>query len=126
LPPSDRTRRLQSPCSPLEGLPRERGGREGHGSSQPHTVVAEFPDGTVEENSTTVQLYGDGRFTAMARTVGVTAAVGCEMVLSGHVQEKGVLTPVSKNIYGRALEMLEREGLVFEETCVVRRKKERK
>ena len=125
LPLSDRSSRLKSLCSLLEGrLAYEEGERDM--VLMAHTVVAEFPDGTVEEHTSTMQLYGDERFTAMAKTVGVTAAVGCEMVLSGHVQEKGVLTPVSKNIYGRALEMLEREGLVFEETCVVRRKKERK
>ena len=72
-----------------------------------------------------MQLYGDGRFTAMARTVGVTAAVGCEMVLAGRVQEKGAVTSASESVYGRALEMLEEEGIGFEETCIVRRKKGR-
>ena len=55
-----------------------------------------------------------GGSTAMAKTVGLTAAAGCELVLSGGLSG-GVHQPVAKSVYGPVLEMLEKEGLIFEE-----------
>ncbi|GMI25668.1 hypothetical protein TeGR_g12644, partial [Tetraparma gracilis] len=88
-----------------------------------HDIVGEFPGGKEEVWSSTMQLYGDERFTAMGKTVGVTAAIGAEMVLDGWIKEKGVLTPMTKNIYEKGLELLEQEGLVFQESCTVVEKK---
>ena len=56
----------------------------------------------------------------MAKTVGITAAVGVELVLGngdGPVQG-GVHIPISPQFYGPGLRMLEEEGLRFvEETA---------
>ena len=51
----------------------------------------------------------------MARTVGLTAAIGVELLLSNGWGEGGVLIPVHKAIYEPALFLLEKEGIIFEE-----------
>jgi alpha-aminoadipic semialdehyde synthase len=88
-----------------------------------HDFKAEFPDGRLEHHVSTMQLYGDDRYTAMGKTVGVTCAIGTEMVLDGWIKEKGVLTPMTKNIYEKGLELLEEQGLIFDESCTVSYKK---
>ena len=56
---------------------------------------------------------------AMCKTVGYTAAIGAEMILRGDIVDKGVLTPMDKSIYVKGLELLEEEGLIFDESCEV-------
>jgi alpha-aminoadipic semialdehyde synthase len=45
--------------------------------------------------------YGEqpGGDSAMARTVGTTAAIASQMVLDGEIQEHGMLRPISKAVY---------------------------
>jgi len=113
--------RVKSLCDLLEG-------RLGYGEKErdmvamAHDIVAEFPDGTLEQHDSTLLMYGDDQFSAMGRTVGVTCAIGTEMVIDGWIKEKGVLVPMTKNIYDKGLELLEKEGMKFEESCRVIRK----
>ena len=61
--------------------------------------------------------YGDpGGETSMARTVGITTAIAVDLVLKGAISERGMLTPVAKEVYEPALELLEAEGFAFSET----------
>jgi len=85
-----------------------------------HDIRAEFPDGTIEKHRSNLQVYGEvAKMSAMCKTVGYTAAIGAEMILRGDIVDKGILTPMDKSIYGKGLELLEEEGLVFDETCEV-------
>lgn len=60
--------------------------------------------------------YGDPNgTTAMAKTVGVTAALGAQMILDGALKRTGVAIPTTPDIYGPCLEALGREGLHFKE-----------
>lgn len=57
----------------------------------------------------------DARYTAMAKTVGLPAALCAEEILSGRFQKKGVLIPIYTEIYEPVLEKLVRYRIVFEE-----------
>ena len=55
----------------------------------------------------------------MAKTVGLTAAVGVELLLaSDSAAMSGVMVPVEKEIYEPALDLLAKEGIVFDERVV--------
>ena len=85
-----------------------------------HDIQAQFPDGTVEKHRSNLQVYGEvATMSAMCKTVGYTAAIGTEMILGGDIQHKGILTPMDKSVYSKGLELLEKEGLVFDESCDV-------
>jgi alpha-aminoadipic semialdehyde synthase len=61
---------------------------------------------------------GGGLVTAMARTVGFTAAIAAQLILDGAVpsaRRGGVVTPVTRDWYGPILEALEGEGIVVKE-----------
>jgi hypothetical protein len=51
----------------------------------------------------------------MNRTVGLPAAVGARLVLEGKISSRGVLVPVTPEIYEPALVELERLGITFSE-----------
>ena len=85
-----------------------------------HDIRATFPDGTMENHSSSLQVYGHvNQMSAMCQTVGYTAAIGAELILNGDITEKGILTPMTPNIYEKSLDLLEEEGLVFDEFCTV-------
>mmetsp|Transcript_9073 Transcript_9073/g.6832 ORF Transcript_9073/g.6832 Transcript_9073/m.6832 type:complete len:107 (+) Transcript_9073:1162-1482(+) len=54
-------------------------------------------------------------YTSMALTVGVTAAIVTRMILEGRIKERGVLSPIHKDIYEPCLKELEKFGVRFEE-----------
>ncbi|GBG26799.1 Saccharopine dehydrogenase NAD+, L-lysine-forming [Hondaea fermentalgiana] len=76
-----------------------------------------FNDG---ERSSKLLVYGSKSDTAMARTVGLTAAIGVELMLDPvdplASRATGVLVPTLKSIYKPALDRLASEGLVFHES----------
>ena len=49
----------------------------------------------------------------MAKTVGLTAAIGMRLVLEGKVKERGVLSPITKELYDPCLKELEKHGVVM-------------
>ena len=53
--------------------------------------------------------------TAMARTVGLPVAMAAKAVLNGRISERGVLLPVSPEIYEPILDELEEHGVTFRE-----------
>lgn len=60
--------------------------------------------------------YGEpGRFTAMAKSVGLTAALGVEWLLTVDSRPRGVLLPTQPQIYQPLLSKLERLGMGFKE-----------
>jgi saccharopine dehydrogenase-like NADP-dependent oxidoreductase len=61
--------------------------------------------------------YGDPKsYSAMAKTVGIPAAIAVQLILNGVIKEKGVIAPMSKDIYEPMLSILEAEGILFKET----------
>lgn len=57
----------------------------------------------------------DQHHTAMAKTVGLPLAIATRMILEGKVKERGVLRPISKDIYLPVLKELEKNGISFSE-----------
>jgi saccharopine dehydrogenase-like NADP-dependent oxidoreductase len=53
--------------------------------------------------------------TAMAKTVGLPVAIATKLILKNKITEKGVVIPVSKEIYSQILPELTTYGVVFED-----------
>lgn len=90
-----------------------------------HHVLAHWPtDGRVESIVSTLALTGGGTAgmpSAMARTVGLTAAFGVRLLLSAEGRDRlggGVHIPTSPAVYGAVLPLLAAEGVRFDaERC---------
>lgn len=80
-----------------------------------HDIKASFDDGSAESHSCSMQLFGNDSMTAMCKTVGYTAAIGTKLILEGDITKKGLLLPTSKDVYTPSLDLLNKEGIVFEE-----------
>jgi alpha-aminoadipic semialdehyde synthase len=81
-----------------------------------HEFGIEYEDGKKEKRTSTFVGYGsDKGDTIMAKTVGLSAAIGVQLILQDAVQGRGVLTPTTPDIYGPALARLEVEGVRFSE-----------
>ena len=53
--------------------------------------------------------------TAMAKTVGLPLAIATRMILEEKITERGVLLPLSRDIYKPVLSELANNGIVFNE-----------
>jgi len=79
-----------------------------------HQMDVVFEDQTCERLTYTMVDTGDAAgMSAMARTVGLPAALAMEMMLSGELQLKGCILPTIEDIYRPILERLRQEGLSF-------------
>ncbi len=58
----------------------------------------------------------DQTYTAMAKTVGLPVAMATLQILNNNIQARGVLLPITKEIYEPILSELEQFGVVFNET----------
>ncbi|XP_054476363.1 alpha-aminoadipic semialdehyde synthase, mitochondrial-like [Anoplopoma fimbria] len=77
-------------------------------------VGLRHPTGELETKHISLAVYGDpSGFSAMAKTVGYPAAIAARMVLDGEIMTKGLVVPMTKDIYGPALACLKEEGLHF-------------
>ncbi|TNN41235.1 Alpha-aminoadipic semialdehyde synthase, mitochondrial [Liparis tanakae] len=77
-------------------------------------VGLRHPTGELETKHISLAVYGDpSGFSAMAKTVGYPAAIAARMVLDGEILTKGLVVPMTKDIYGPALACLKEEGLHF-------------
>lgn len=81
-----------------------------------HTFEAAHPDGQREKITSTLIDYGipHGEF-AMARTVGLPAAIGTKLILEGKINRAGVHIPVLPDIYRPILEELKGLDIAFTE-----------
>jgi len=81
-----------------------------------HKFVAEDSQGLKEGITSTLIDYGTpGGDTAVARTVGLPAAIGSKLILEGKIDLTGVHIPTIPIIYQSVLEELEHQGLVCSE-----------
>jgi hypothetical protein len=58
---------------------------------------------------------GGGGWSAMARTVGIPAAITAQLLLDGGVAARGVLRPMTREVYAPVLDKLRAEGIEFRE-----------
>ena len=64
-----------------------------------HKFEIEHKDGKKETKTSTLIEYGDPKgFTAMAKLVGVPAAVAVKQILNGTLSQKGILAPMTPEI----------------------------
>ena len=85
-----------------------------------HCLEYDIGNNMVEQVKGSLMSLGNDEDTAMARTVGITAALGAKMVLEGTFASpdspyKGVIRPLDPLFVDTMLERLEQENIVFEE-----------
>ncbi|MEE6521358.1 hypothetical protein FKM82_019525, partial [Ascaphus truei] len=72
------------------------------------------PSGHLEDKNISLVVYGDvNGYSAMAKTVGYPTAIAAKMVLDGEIDGKGMVIPLTKNIYGPILERVTEEGILY-------------
>ncbi len=82
-----------------------------------HEFGAAYADHS-EMTTSTLLAYGiPGGDSAMARTVGLPAAIAARLLLEGTLQRSGVLIPILPEVFEPVLTELERHGIRFEEDC---------
>lgn len=80
-----------------------------------HEFIARYP-GRQEEITSTMVDYGiPGGDSSMARSVGLPAAIASRLVLEGKITRKGVVVPVTPDIYEPVLAELDDMGIQLEE-----------
>jgi saccharopine dehydrogenase-like NADP-dependent oxidoreductase len=83
---------------------------------QHHEFIAEFGQDRKEKiTATMVETGVPGEDSAMARTVGLPAAIAAGLILKGKITLSGVRIPVVPEIYEPVLTILETMGIGFEE-----------
>jgi len=73
-------------------------------------------DSVKEKHTMTLIAYGQEGASAMSRTVGIPVAIAAELILEGAVKERGVIAPVTEEIYKPLLQRLVEYGLEFTES----------
>lgn len=79
-----------------------------------HDINIEWPDSSKEKRNIDLVVYGDstpGGYSAMAKTVGYPAGIAASMILAGEIQDKGVIVPISNQIYITMIKRLRNEGI---------------
>ena len=82
-----------------------------------HEIEGTYPSGERQQVISTLVEYGQPEGdSAMARTVGLPAAIAAAMILDGRISDNGVLVPVVPSIYKPILdELTEVAGIAFAE-----------
>jgi len=82
-----------------------------------HEVRVVFPaTGVTQLHTATLIQYTEDGVTSMSKTVGLTAAIGTQLILDGAVEKTGMVTPVTPEWYEPMLHVLHKEGVKFHET----------
>lgn len=68
-----------------------------------------------EKHSSLVVIGENDQLTAMAKTVGLPLALGCELILDGKLPDRGAILPIKKSVYRPVLEQLKEMGIEFVE-----------
>jgi len=98
-----------------------------------HIFDIQWPKGRQEKRLSTLISYGGdggklnkktggggaGGWSAMSRTVGLPAAIATQLILDGAIKSKGVITPVTSELYIPILDSLKKEGIECVEKTVV-------
>ncbi|XP_013929333.1 PREDICTED: alpha-aminoadipic semialdehyde synthase, mitochondrial [Thamnophis sirtalis] len=79
------------------------------------------PSGHLEDKYINLVVYGDDKgYSAMAKTVGYPTAIVAKMILEGEINSKGVIVPLTKDIYGPILKRIQAEGVAYTTQSVIR------
>uniref|UniRef100_A0A1B6DNM3 Saccharopine dehydrogenase-like C-terminal domain-containing protein n=2 Tax=Clastoptera arizonana TaxID=38151 RepID=A0A1B6DNM3_9HEMI len=103
--------------TPLDSLSQHLSSRLNLGEKERDVVILHhelgilWPSGQKEKRTVNMVEYGDEGASAMARTVGLPAAITAKMVLDGEIQEHGMVYPITPDIYRPLLSRLRAEGL---------------
>ncbi|KAK9873152.1 hypothetical protein WA026_021385 [Henosepilachna vigintioctopunctata] len=82
-----------------------------------HELKITWPGGKKETRGVNFVVYGDiNGHSAMAKTVGIPAAIATKMILDGEIQERGSILPFAPEVYRTILSRLKNEGLTATET----------
>jgi saccharopine dehydrogenase (NADP+, L-glutamate forming) len=86
-----------------------------------HEIEGTYPSGERQQVTSTLVEYGQpGGDSAMARTVGLPAAIAAAMILDGRISDRGVLVPVLPSIYEPILdELTDVAGIAFTERITI-------
>lgn len=80
-----------------------------------HRFRYELMGKRAEINAVLTVTGDDAVYTAMARTVGLPIAIGAKLLLNGKIKERGVLLPVTPDLYDPILDELATQGVAFTE-----------
>lgn len=80
-----------------------------------HEFIARYPDREEKITSTLIDFGIPGGDTAMARTVGLPAAIGTKLILKGEIGLQGVQVPVVPEVYKPVLAELAEQGIGLKE-----------
>jgi saccharopine dehydrogenase (NADP+, L-glutamate forming) len=81
-----------------------------------HEIGATYPDGSKEKFTSTLLDFGQpGGDSAMARTVGLPAAICARLILEDRIKERGALIPILPSIYTPILKELQSFDISFKE-----------
>uniref|UniRef100_A0A8C8SIC3 Alpha-aminoadipic semialdehyde synthase, mitochondrial n=1 Tax=Pelusios castaneus TaxID=367368 RepID=A0A8C8SIC3_9SAUR len=79
------------------------------------------PSGHLETKFINLVVYGDDKgYSAMAKTVGYPTAIAAKMVLDGEIDAKGMVIPLTKNIYAPILERVRAEGVACSTKSIIK------
>jgi len=82
-----------------------------------HEFHVQWANGRNDKLTSTMITFGDGSSeTAMAKTVGYPLGIAAELLLAKKISTKGVIGPVTSEIYDPILADLKSRGLLFVET----------
>ncbi|RSL48842.1 hypothetical protein CEP53_009406 [Fusarium sp. AF-6] len=86
-----------------------------------HKFVVEWKDGTQNNITSTLELFGDPNGdSAMSKSVGVTCGIATQLLLDGHtpLNKRGILAPYSREICDLIRVKVEEEGISLVERTV--------
>eukprot|EP00735_Rhodelphis_limneticus_P001162 TRINITY_DN1172_c0_g1::TRINITY_DN1172_c0_g1_i1::g.17228::m.17228 TRINITY_DN1172_c0_g1::TRINITY_DN1172_c0_g1_i1::g.17228 ORF type:complete len:1067 (-),score=345.77,sp/Q9SMZ4/AASS_ARATH/39.05/0.0,Saccharop_dh/PF03435.13/5.1e-93,AlaDh_PNT_C/PF01262.16/3.1e-27,AlaDh_PNT_C/PF01262.16/63,AlaDh_PNT_N/PF05222.10/1.7e-27,Saccharop_dh_N/PF04455.7/1.6e-09,Shikimate_DH/PF01488.15/6.8e+03,Shikimate_DH/PF01488.15/4.8e+03,Shikimate_DH/PF01488.15/0.015,Semialdhyde_dh/PF01118.19/0.18,NAD_binding_7/PF13241.1/4.7 len=83
-----------------------------------HEFGVSYPDGKKETRLSSMIYRGDKDESAMAKTVGVPAALVAQLMLDGKYRTRGVVAPFTADIYRPVLRQLEPLGITFTERTI--------
>jgi saccharopine dehydrogenase-like NADP-dependent oxidoreductase len=78
-----------------------------------HEIEWKRDDDLYKHTSSLIVKGAGSRRTAMAKTVGLPLGIAAKLILKGVIKSKGLLIPISKDIYEPVLEELAQHGIQF-------------
>ncbi|KAL0482188.1 saccharopine dehydrogenase LYS [Acrasis kona] len=79
-----------------------------------HIFEAEFPNGSKQTRKATLALFGDDKFSAMAKGTGLPCAVVTQLILDNKVSRRGVVGPMHSDLNDLITEGLKGEKIEVE------------
>lgn len=80
-----------------------------------HEIEFLHQDNIYKQTSTLIAKGTDHQHTAMAQTVGLPLGIAARLILNGSITAKGLLIPISREIYEPVLDALSGQGIQFTE-----------